>query len=247
MDPSRVLEIYDDDYAGVYDDTYLTNTAFGFRAKTQFELAVLRSLTGSARSWLDIACGTGYFLQHVDGNRDMARAGLDLSPAMVRVARARNPEADIRMGDCLDEHRDFSGKFDVTSCLWGAYGLLHSEIDIQRLIANLARWTSPGGACFMPIFDPAQFLQQQRDGTLMPGVKLDDEGTRWSFVDWHGKTHEDVLAPPVDVMLDYVRRHFALVELLTYPGDAMHIPMRPLVAWKSDAAVDSICRAAKLS
>ena len=47
---------------------------------------------------LDIACGSGLALQ-LAGRRGAAVAGLDASEALVAIARARTPTADLRVGD----------------------------------------------------------------------------------------------------------------------------------------------------
>lgn len=53
---------------------------------------------GSGLRLLDIACGSGLALQ-LAARRGAAVAGLDASGALVAIARARTPTADVRVGD----------------------------------------------------------------------------------------------------------------------------------------------------
>ncbi|MHC5820258.1 MAG: methyltransferase domain-containing protein [Nostoc sp.] len=43
---------------------------------------------GEGAKWLEVACGTGYFLSCFP---EIERAGLDISPAMLKVAKQANP------------------------------------------------------------------------------------------------------------------------------------------------------------
>jgi SAM-dependent methyltransferase len=69
---------------------------------------------------LDIACGSGLAIQ-IASERGAIVSGIDASKRLVAVARARTPEADIRIGDMF--HLPFEdNSFDVvTSCrgIWG--------------------------------------------------------------------------------------------------------------------------------
>ena len=63
MTPDQVRATYDEAYARRYDAAFLHTPEYGFREKTQLELFTLRMLTMRADSWLDVACGTGFFLR----------------------------------------------------------------------------------------------------------------------------------------------------------------------------------------
>jgi SAM-dependent methyltransferase len=69
---------------------------------------------------LDIACGSGLAVQ-IASERGAIVSGIDASKRLVAIAKARTPEADIRIGDMF--HLPFEdNRFDVvTSCrgIWG--------------------------------------------------------------------------------------------------------------------------------
>ncbi|QSQ19096.1 methyltransferase domain-containing protein [Pyxidicoccus parkwayensis] len=230
MTPDQVRATYDEAYARRYDAAFLHTPEYGFREKTRLELFFLRMLTLQVDSWLDVACGTGFFLRNGRGNPNISCTGLDLSPAMLALAREANPEARFIEGDFLAPHPDLEGRFAFTSCMWGAYGLQESVTHIERLVAQLTRWTRPGGTVFLPVFDPARFVALEAQGRLMDTVTLrSPDGTRWSFLEPDGKLHEDVLAPPLETMRAMFEPAFDSVELNPYP-DTPGIPFAALIA-----------------
>lgn len=235
MTVDEVMETYDDSYAQRYDKSFLLTPDHGFLDKTRFEVELLRRLTRDAASWLDVACGTGYFLKHGRGRPNISCAGLDLSPAMLAVARSRNSDALFVQGSFLEPRADFYGRWEVTSCMWGAYGLQETLADIEALVANLAVWTAVGGRCFMPVFDLSLFEDRRVRGVLIPGVEVDLARDRWSFREPDGKVHRDMLAPPVPVMADMFQRHFGEVKSIPYPispGQDDGLPMTAIIATK---------------
>jgi SAM-dependent methyltransferase len=230
MTPDQVRATYDEAYARRYDAAFLHTPEYGFQEKTRIELFLLRMLTRQVDAWLDVACGTGFFLRHGRGNPNITCTGLDLSPAMLARAREANPGTPFVEGDFLAPHPDFEGRFALTSCMWGAYGLQESVAHIERLVENLTRWTRPGGTVFMPVFEPARFVTLEAEGRLMKEVTLlAPDGTRWSYLESDGKLHEDVLAPPLEVMRAMFEPAFDSVEISPYP-DTPGIPMAALIA-----------------
>src|SRR5262245_55949445 len=131
MKTIEVLETYDEAYAQRYNQTFLINPDHRFFEKTLFEIDVLKRLTSQAESWLDVACGTGYFLQHARGNPSIQCAGLDISPAMLAEARRANPDVHFFEADFLQPQPGFEGRWAVTTCMWGAYGLQETVSNIE--------------------------------------------------------------------------------------------------------------------
>ena len=88
---------------------------------------------------LDVGCGSGEFLgllilAGVDA------AGIDPAPAMVELARARVPGADIREGS-VESLPWSSGSFDVVT----AVNALQFADDTDGALAEMTRVTAPGG------------------------------------------------------------------------------------------------------
>lgn len=60
VNKEQVLRIYDEGYSDLYDESFLLGP--NFAECTAHEIGLLGGLLKTARSWLDVACGTGYFL-----------------------------------------------------------------------------------------------------------------------------------------------------------------------------------------
>ena len=89
----------------------------------------------------DVGCGPGHVTAHLAG-LGVRTVGVDLSPGMVAVARARYPELDFTVGSCTD--------LPVPDRAWAgavlAYSVIHlSGADRARTWRELARVVQPGG------------------------------------------------------------------------------------------------------
>jgi SAM-dependent methyltransferase len=95
---------------------------------------------------LDVGCGTGVFLR-LCADRGAVVAGLDVSAAMVEAARARVPEADLRVGDVqalpyADE------AFDLVT---GFASFFYAD-DVVAALREAARVARPGAAVVVQVF-----------------------------------------------------------------------------------------------
>jgi ubiquinone/menaquinone biosynthesis C-methylase UbiE len=88
---------------------------------------------------LDAACGTGRFAEYLHGLGDDV-IGIDASPAMLDVARAKVPGAEFRIGT-LDALPMDDGSIDVLVC---GLALCHVA-ELQPVLHEFARVVRPGG------------------------------------------------------------------------------------------------------
>ena len=119
-----------------YDDWYLGIGLYEDRDRPDWD-AELDELTLTiaglpAARTLDVACGTGFLTQHLQGEI----LGLDASEAMIEIAEQRVPGAAFLVGDALDLPFDdqsfdriFTGHF---------YGHLE-DLDRRRFLAEARR------------------------------------------------------------------------------------------------------------
>jgi SAM-dependent methyltransferase len=131
---------------------------------------------------LDAACGTGRHARHLaDMGHDVV--GVDLTPEMLRRARAAVPEAVFLEADLVDIASFPAGRFDLVVC-----GLALAHVaDLDRATGELARVLRPGGRLVISVLHPFQaFL-----GWHAP---FEDEQGRRRFVREHTHTHADYLA-----------------------------------------------------
>lgn len=105
--------------------------------------ALIRRLGPSGGSrLLDVGCGTGHHLELF--RRQFRVAGLDASPAMLRVARRRlGKGVPLFLGDMRSFALD--SRFDVIVCLFSAIGYLLTREDRDRAARAFFRHLRPGG------------------------------------------------------------------------------------------------------
>jgi SAM-dependent methyltransferase len=215
MKPDEIVRLYDDAYAAKYEQEFLLDPLV--RSDTEAELALLRQFLAAGGTWLDVACGTGFFLRHFP---EIERAGIDLSPAMLRLARQGNPAITLRQHDFREPIPEWESRWGLVSCMWYAYGFCDTIAELGTLAANLWSWTAPAGTCFMPLADPR----------LITGVNLPYQapthnagkvvitGILWSYIEEAaGKAHAHLLAPNIEFMVELFAPYFERVEIVRYP------------------------------
>ncbi len=90
--------------------------------------ALIRQRHSSARTLLDVACGTGRHLELL-ANR-YAVEGLDIEPRLLEVARRRLPGVPLHLADMRSF--DLGRSFDVVTCLFSSIGYVRSIRGLQR-------------------------------------------------------------------------------------------------------------------
>jgi SAM-dependent methyltransferase len=107
---------------------------------------------------IDVACGAGFAIELARA-RGATCSGIDASSRLVAVARDRNPDADVRVGDmhAMPWH---DGSFDVATSFRGVWGTTPAALgEIHRVLApggrlGLTVWghikASPGAWALMP-------------------------------------------------------------------------------------------------
>jgi len=216
MRKEDVLKLYDSDYAAIYDESFLTGEHF--RECTEFEVSLIAKQVAGTRRWLDVGCGTGYLLSRFPG---IERSGLDLSPAMLEIARHANPKVAFYEHDFRDDVEEWRNRWDLVSCTWFAYCYVDTVTEVQQVVRNLSRWTSPQGTCFLPVCDPNVLCKAKVP--YMPPADSDDgslsiTGLIWTWTDQpSGRRHVDLVAPHLEHMMLLFKEWFSDVRLVDYP------------------------------
>ncbi len=217
MKADAVAQLYDDAYARAYDEQFLLGDLS--RASGDFEIGLLRDLLKDGSRWLDVGCGTGYFLSQFPG---VVRAGLDLSPAMLDVARRRSPEvAEFRQGDFRERIGEWAGEWTLVSCMWGAFSYVDTLAELEQLISNMVAWTAPGGAMLVPTLE-LPYLGENVPFThqVKPyGGQGFVNGYIWSWDDpANGKRHSHMILPHIEQFVAWLEPHFERISLVPYPS-----------------------------
>jgi ubiquinone/menaquinone biosynthesis C-methylase UbiE len=113
---------------------------------------------------LDVGCGGGSILARLPGNR---REGIDLSPTMVQRAQKKlGAAASIAQGDAETLPFD-DGLFDRVV----ASSLLSHVRNPDKVIAELARVTKPGGRIVISVCHEEQIEKYLRWAHAVPGAE----------------------------------------------------------------------------
>jgi SAM-dependent methyltransferase len=103
---------------------------------------ILRSVPSPAHSAADFACGTGRVLEFL-GRRFPAPVGIDISPDMLALARARCPGARLIQGDVTTTPGLAAGPFDLITAF---RFFLNAEPSLRRdVLAWMRASLRPGG------------------------------------------------------------------------------------------------------
>jgi SAM-dependent methyltransferase len=142
---------------------------------------------------LDVACGSGY-AAWVAARRGALVSGLDASENLIRVARARTPEANFTIGDMFALPFP-GGSFDVVTSFNGIWsGCEAALVEAHRVLRpggqfGMTFWGSPKRLGLMPYFATVALLSPPnhaeatiaQGGTGRPGLAesmLQDSGLR---------------------------------------------------------------------
>lgn len=145
---------YYDAFADTAEQRYASNHVL-VRVREAFRRAVEPY---PARSVLDLGCGTGtdlvWFGDRYPGRR---YAGIDVSPRMVDLARAKLGErVRIERGCTEDLPLVFPGeRFDL---IYSFFGPLNTEPNLDRAVAALAHAMQPGGVLVLTFVNRAYIV-----------------------------------------------------------------------------------------
>jgi SAM-dependent methyltransferase len=142
----------------------------------RYLLRLIRLYAPSARSVLELGCGSGTMLRVL--SRHYQTTGVDNSSSMLKLARRRAPKAKLRMGDIRD--LSLAEKFDVVVCPFDTMNHITSRREWDRTFRVARRHLKRGGVfifdvntrhkmmryCNEPV--EVQFL---RDGFSMVSVR----------------------------------------------------------------------------
>jgi SAM-dependent methyltransferase len=157
--------------ARIYDLLYTGTGIKDYPAESEALHAIIQEASPGARTLLDVACGTGAHLEILQ--RWYEVEGVDLSPEMLEIARARLGDVVLHVADMRT--LDLGRKFDSVTCLFSAIGYLTDLGEMRSTIQRLADHVAPGGVL---IVDGWVRPEDWRDGFRgEPEIASDDSTT----------------------------------------------------------------------
>ncbi|MGA9277838.1 class I SAM-dependent methyltransferase [Ilumatobacter sp.] len=145
---------------------------------------------GEGDRLLDVACGAGLAIE-LAGIRGAVCAGIDASPRLVEVARDRNPDCDIRVGD-MEALPWGDASFDVVTSFRGIWGTTPGAVDEARRVlvpsGRLAMtvWGNVGKSPGAWMMSPYLWATDEKVGHQAEMVSLGRPGVGEAFLDERG-------------------------------------------------------------
>src|SRR5258708_35358041 len=131
--------------ARIYDILYVGTGIKDYRAEVAELNRLIEESCPTARTLLDVACGTGAHLAEL--RRRYEVEGADLSPAMLGVARERLPGVPLHQADMRE--LDLGRSFDAVICLFSSIGYVTDPSEMRSTVARLAVHVAPGGVLIL--------------------------------------------------------------------------------------------------
>jgi len=127
--------------AELYDLIY--GSFKNYAAEADTIAAEIRRAHPGARRILDVACGTGEHARLLAEHHDFHVDGVDIDPALVRIARAKVPSGGFHTADMADF--DIDDRYDAVLCLFSSIGYLRTLDNVTRTLSTFRRHLAPGG------------------------------------------------------------------------------------------------------
>ena len=153
-------EIYDDFYADIYDFLVFNEL------KNDYEVGMIinQNTPNTKTVVLDVGCGTGHHVAKMAQNNNLEVIGIDVSPSMIKKAKANYPNLNFQLADVLNRDAFQNNMFTHILCL---YFTIYYIEDKNQFFNNAMEWLKPGGYLFVHLVDRYKF-----DPILPPGNPL---------------------------------------------------------------------------
>jgi SAM-dependent methyltransferase len=153
--------------SGYGDDlAYIHDVGFGFFAKGAAPglLAILRRCGVKKGLVVDLGCGSGIWARElVDHRYDVL--GVDLSPSMIAIARARVPEARFETGPLLRfKLPPCATVTSIGECINYLFDKKNTMQELARLFSRVFKALRPGGVFIFDVAEPGRGGGSYREG-----------------------------------------------------------------------------------
>jgi len=155
--------------AEYYDDIYSFKNYE--KESEKLDEIIRQNKKSSGNTLLDVACGTGNHIAHL--KKHYAVEGLDLSPELLKKAKAKNPDVIFHKADMCTFK--LGKRFDIVTCLFSAIGHVKTRTRMRMAVANMAAHLEEGGVM---VIEPWFSLDQWNVGHMhanyvdQPDLKL---------------------------------------------------------------------------
>ncbi len=142
--------------------------------------------SSGGQDYLDLACGTGQHLLHMQ-KRGFTASGLDNSAQMLELAQVRCPEAQLILCDLAAF--DQCSAFDLITCFLYSIHYSHPLSSLEQTLQCTWRALKPGGVFIFNAVDAAGIHNDNKTVT-----QLTDGDSKFTFQSaWHYRGAGEVL------------------------------------------------------
>ena len=181
-----------DEFASQYADMMATQEGAEIAPDSNISrfLAAVGDVTGL--TVLDAGCGEGY-LSRILAQRGAQVTGVDISPKLVEMARAKDPDGAIiyEVADLSQPLPAYQAHFDVVA----SYFVLNDVYDYQGFLATLSAALKPAGRLVIFMNNPYARVVRGHitdyfaaSGQMLPYRSMTEEGVNVYF--WHRTMEE---------------------------------------------------------
>ena len=135
-----------------YDAVYADKN---YEDESELITSLISERVPDAKTLLDVACGTGKHLEHMQQTFECT--GVELDPEMLSIAKDRVPSLPLHVGDMCEF--DLGRKFDAVTCLFSSIGYTKTVGRMEQAVANMAKHLNPDGTLI--ITTPNPFYSKQ--------------------------------------------------------------------------------------
>lgn len=212
MTEAQLCDLYSEKTSEIYDQWFLVNDHD--IDLTEWKVTFLKSLLDVQSPWLDVACGTGYFLSRFPSYK---RMGVDLSPSMLKKAKQQNPDVEFEIVNFKHPNEHLQHKWGLVSCMWGAYCYVDSVAEGETVIKNLISWVKEGGILFLPLLDLFDLRPNSNVNFIEPvagyGGTTKITSCTWTWTVAQTGEQHDLLSLSSEYILDIIAPYFDRIEI----------------------------------
>lgn len=183
----------------------------------------------NARNVLELGCGTGSILKHLQDSYEVS--GLDLSSKMLSIARKKVPQAKLSRQDMVDFQID--ERFDAVFCVFDSINHVRRFSDWRKIFARARQHLSPAG-CFIfdintqrklerHIAEPPWVHRFGRNLLIIDVTACANHGSNWNVKVFEHMSHnryvlheEDIVEVsfPLEKIVTALHSHFVQVRVV---------------------------------
>jgi ubiquinone/menaquinone biosynthesis C-methylase UbiE len=152
--------------AAYYDAIYAALK--DYRNEAQSVAMLLKQVRPSCRRVLDVACGTGEHARYLNGAHGFDVDGIDLEPALLRIARGKHPRGNYWQADMVEF--DLGRRYDAVISLFSAIAYAGTVPRLRQALACFRRHLAPGGVVLVEPFLRPEDIRAGKSSTLTVDV-----------------------------------------------------------------------------